>query len=309
MEIFFSINKYLKIITNLVNIILKKNYDLVITIDSPDFSYPLVKRLRNKSYNQKIIHVVAPTVWAWRQYRAKKFSKIYDELLVLFDFEVKYFTKYGLKTLFIGHPVFYINKSFKSRYDNIYIAFLPGSRKNELIKLFPYFNLAYKYLLINFPNINIFIPTLPHLEKQIIEYTKDWKIKVIISTDIAFIENTFLNIDKALVCSGTASLEIAKRNIPQLVIYKLNYFTELIASIFVKSKYANILNIIQNKKIIPEITNSSLKNDIFLAQFKQLIHDDKSNLTQIKNVNIALKKINATEPPYIIAANRIIEYL
>ena len=56
------------------NKILCSNYDLILTIDSPDFNYPMVKRLRNKKYNKKIIHLVAPTVWAWRSYRAKKFS-------------------------------------------------------------------------------------------------------------------------------------------------------------------------------------------------------------------------------------------
>ena len=308
-EIFFSINRYLKIIANLVEIILKKNYDLIITIDSPDFNYPLTKKLRNKFFKNKIIHIVAPTVWAWREYRAKNFSKVYDELLVLFDFEIKYFDRYGLKTSLMGHPVYYIKRSVINKNKNITIAFLPGSRKNELIKLLPFFKIAYKYLLINFPQINIFIPTLPHLERQIIEYTKNWKINLVISTDKMTIDKYFLNIDKALVCSGTASIEIAKRNIPQLVIYKLNYLTEIIARMFIKIEYANILNIIQNKKIIPEVTNSSLNNDSFLIEFKKLLHNNDLNLIQIKNVNNALKKIESNKPPYLIAANCIIEYL
>ena len=109
-EIIFSIKKYLRMISFLVNNILNGQYDLVITIDSPDFNYPLIKKLRKNYFANKVIHIVAPTVWAWRKYRAKKFAKIFDEMLVLFNFEIKYFTKYKLKTTLIGHPVYYIKK-------------------------------------------------------------------------------------------------------------------------------------------------------------------------------------------------------
>ena len=110
-EVLFSIRKFIKMIKYLANIIKNNNYDLVITIDSPDFNYPLVKEIRKNKYNKKIIHIVAPTVWAWRKYRAKNFAKIYNELLVLFEFEIKYFVKHGLKTNLIGHPIYYIEKN------------------------------------------------------------------------------------------------------------------------------------------------------------------------------------------------------
>ena len=93
-EVLLSLTKYLKMISFLKKKIIQKNYDLIITIDSPDFNYPIIKRLRNKKFKQKIIHVVAPSVWAWREYRAKKFSYVYDEILVLFNFEIKYFANY-----------------------------------------------------------------------------------------------------------------------------------------------------------------------------------------------------------------------
>ena len=308
-EIIFSLNKYLRMISFLVRNILVNKYDLIITIDSPDFNYPLIKKLRNKYYTNKIIHIVAPSVWAWRKYRAKQFAKIFDELLVLFNFEIKYFTKYGLKTTLIGHPFYYIKSIDMNKNNHSNIAFLPGSRMSEIKKLFPYFNLAYKYLLKHSPEVTIFIPTLPHLRTYITNYVKDWKINIIISTNKIEIEENFSKINKALVCSGTASLELAKRNIPQLVIYKFNLITELIAKNFVKVRYANILNIFTNKMIIPEITNSKLNFKIFLHEFDKLINDDQANTKQIENINKALIEIQAKEPPYLLAANRIISYL
>ena len=308
-EIIFSLKKYLRMISFLVKNIINNEYDLIITIDSPDFNYPLVKKLRKKYFKKKIIHIVAPTVWAWRKYRAKKFSKIFDELLVLFNFEKKYFTKYGLKTTLIGHPIYYIKKLNTDNYYYNNIAFLPGSRMSEIKRLLPYFDLAYNYLIKHQPETTIFIPTLPHLKKYIDNYIKDWKIKTIITTNKNEIEENYYRINKALVCSGTVSLEIAKRNIPQLVIYKLNLITEIIAKNFVSVHYANIINILNNKMIIPEITNSKLNKNIFLQEFNKLINDEQANILQIKNINNTLSTIQVDQPPYVLAANRIISYL
>ena len=97
-------------IRRLKNYIIKNDYDLVLTIDSPDFNYNLVNQLRKSNYKNKIIHVVAPTVWAWRSYRAKKFANIFDEIFLLFNFEKKYFNFQNLKKTFIGHPIFHIKK-------------------------------------------------------------------------------------------------------------------------------------------------------------------------------------------------------
>ena len=107
-EIISSLKKYINMINELSSLIIQNQYDAVITIDSPDFNYPLAKKIRKKGYKGKIIQIVAPTVWAWRKYRSKKFSEVFDKMLTLFPFENKYFQKYNLNTTCIGHPIFYI---------------------------------------------------------------------------------------------------------------------------------------------------------------------------------------------------------
>ena len=296
----------------LANKVIFNNYDLIITIDSPDFNYPLSKKIKKNNYNKKLIHIVAPTVWAWRKQRAKKFSNIYDEILILFKFEEKYFKKFNIKTTFIGHPIYYINNKNifnKKTNTNKMIAFLPGSRSGELKKLFTFFNLAYNHLLTFDKNITIFIPTLPHLKNIIIKKTHKWKLKVIVTTKKDIIDENFLLTNYALVCSGTASLEVAKRQIPQLIIYKFNFFTELLASFFIKIKFANIINIIENKMIIPELTNSKLYKKSFIREFKNLLNDTKSNRTQILEIKKSMKGIETSIPPFQISAERIIDNL
>ena len=308
-EVIFSIKKFIKMINFLLSQIIKNNYDLIVTIDSPDFNFALIEKLHKRKIKYKKIHFVAPSVWAWRKYRAKKFSKIFDEIVVLFKFEIDFFKNFDIKTTLMGHPVYYIKKSIINPNENLNIAFLPGSRVSEIKKLLPYFRIAYNYLYKNYPNLSIFIPTLPHLESSILHIIKDWKLKVIVSSDESKNEYYYQNSIKALVCSGTATLEIAQRNIPQLIIYKLNFLTVLIAKGFIKVKYANILNIIENKMIIPEITNQNLNNKIFLSNFIKLMNNENLNLVQIKNINKSLLKIQSNLPPYEIATKTILKYL
>ena len=303
-EIILSVSKYLKMIKFLKNYIIVNDYDLIVTIDSPDFNYNLVNKLRKNNYKKKIIHIVAPTVWAWRSYRARKFANIYDEIFLLFNFEKKYFNYQNLNKIFIGHPIFHVKKrKIKENYK--YIAFLPGSRQNEVLKLIKYFKHIDEYINKNELNFKIFIPTLPHLVSLIKEFTKEWKTETLISTEISKFDDYYDDVYLSITCSGTAALEIAKRNIPQIVIYKLNYFTEILFKPFVKVKYANIINIISNQMIIPEVVNSNLNERNLLNSFLNLLNNKKNQENQINLINIYLKEIVKEFSPYDVSVDRI----
>ena len=310
-EIILSIPKFIKIINFLLLKILKYNYDLVILIDSPDFNYQLAKKLKKNNFNNKIIQIVAPTVWAWREGRAKKFSLVYDEILTLFKFEKKYFEKYGLKTTFIGHPVSQINSNFtETNKQKKLISFLFGSRENEIIKLYPYFNIIHDYLIKNNPHqYELFIPTLPHLKEIIQKITNNWKIKLIISDDFNENENLYKKVFVSVTCSGTASLEISKRMIPQIVIYKLNLITFFIFSFLINIRFANILNILNNKMIITEVVNNKLNKKNLLFAFNKLISDQSFRDNQIKNVKESIFEIDSLSNPYEICEKRVTDII
>ena len=303
-EILLSISKYLKMIKNLKKEIIHNNYDLVITIDSPDFNYNLVNKLRKSGYKKKIIHIVAPTVWAWRSYRAKKFASIFDEIFLLFSFEKKFFNFSNFNSTFIGHPIFHIKKRERKKHYK-YISFLPGSRQNEVLKLIKYFNHIEEYISNEKLNWKIFIPTLPHLLETITKNTKKWKTETIISIDQSKFDDYFNDVLLSITCSGTASLEIAKRNIPQLVIYKLNFFTELLLRPIIKVKYINLINIISNKMIIPEIINSNLNSTNLLNAFLILSNSNQNQNEQINEINKYLNEIVKDFSPYDVSVDRI----
>ena len=303
-EILFSIKKYLNMIKYLKNKILKQNYDLVICIDSPDFNYNLTKTLRKNNFSNKIIQIVAPSVWAWRENRAKKFANLYDEILHLFDFEKKYFNFPNITSTFIGHPIYHIEKRKKK--DNYkYISFLFGSRENEINMLFKYFDIIEKYISTNNLKWKIFIPTLPHLSKLIKSKTMSWKTETLISDKIDNFDKYYNEVFISITCSGTATLEIAKRNIPQIIIYKLHYVTELILRNLIKIRSACLINIVSNKKIIPEIINSNLTEKNLIYSIEKLLNDSNQRELQISNVNNYLPLIQSDRSPYDICAERI----
>lgn len=306
-EIILSIPKFLQIINKLTIEILFNKYDLVICVDSPDFNYQLAKKLKKKNFKNNIIQIVAPTVWAWRRGRAKKFAKVFDEIFTLFNFEKKFFENEGLKTTFIGHPISLIkNFHYNNSVEKNLIAFLPGSRENEINKLLPYFDILHDYLLTkNIKNFKLFIPTLPHLINKLILHTNSWKIETIITDNYERSEELYKSVFISVTCSGTASLEISKRLIPQIVLYKINFLTFLIFSFLIKIKFANILNILNNKMIIKEVVNKDLNRQNLLNAFDTLLNNKKFRDNQITNVKKSLFEIENINNPYDICVKRI----
>ena len=287
---FFELIKNLqliyKILINNVKEAINFKPNLVITIDSPDFSFRFVKKLINNKLKSKYIHYVAPTVWAWRPKRAKYISNYYDLLLTIIPFEEKYFEKYGLKTVFVGNQICNnLNDIFKS-YNKDHIAFLPGSRIGEVKSLLPYFKIMNEHIHKNYKEYKIFIPTLPHLINDINGIIKTWKYKPILIDNKSEINKFYQKCKFSIVCSGTAALELSSKKIPIIVIYKLNIFTEIIFSFLVNVKFANLINIIANKEIIPELVNHKLNSKKLINKFDHLI----MNKTLMQNQIIEAKK-------------------
>ena len=187
---------------------------------------------------------------------------------------------------------------------------MPGSRDNEINKLFPYLEYIYNYLLTNnIKEFKIFIPTLPHLVDKLTLLTKDWKIETIISINSEKNEKLYDDVFISVTCSGTASLEISKRMIPQIVFYKLNFFTYYIFSLLVSVRFANILNILSNQMLITEVVNRNLNKKNLLEAFDILLNDQNFRDKQILAIKKYLPEIQSKTNPYDICEKRIIEII
>lgn len=275
--------------------------DFVITIDSPDFCFRVIKKLSKEVITKKI-HLIAPSVWAYRAGRAKKVAKLYDLLLCILPFEPPYFEKYGLKSVFIGHPLLQNapdflkkdqeNLSFRKKYNilenDLLILATPGSRTSEVKKIFPEFISALNILSQKFPNLKVAIPVVTKTKNLVEEMAKNLQMPYFL-IEKEEKESMFFAGDFALAKSGTNTLEFSLYHIPLLVAYKVNFLTYLIVKSLVKIKFANLINLILNEEIIPELLQKKCQANLIAHNLENLILDKNLAQKQIEKSQVALK--------------------
>ena len=259
-SVLLNIFKIKKRINQTVDEIIKFNPDILFSVDSPDFTLRVAEKVKKINNNIKTIHYVAPQVWIWRKNRVKKIKKFIDHMLLLFDFEKKYFNDENIKNTFVGHPLIENNTKGKTMIDNLIstdkhiISIFPGSRKSEtsvlmpillnFIKLMNKKNFIYSFVFhATDENKEFIIHQVKKADLDNIDTISDENIKSQILSNSIF----------AVSKSGTVSLQISSLNIPSIIIYKLNFINFMIFKFLVNVKFANIINIINNKEVIPEL--------------------------------------------------------
>ena len=247
-------------INKTVEEIIKFNPDILFSVDSPDFTLRVAERVKKINNNIKTVHYVAPQVWVWRENRVKNFKKYLDHVLLLFNFEKKYFDKENITNTFVGHPLLEKNNKAKTDLSNMIskdkkiISLFAGSRSSETNLLLPILVDFIKLMNEKFTDY-LFVFHATEDNKNSINY----KIKssnlnnaeVISDENIKsqILSNSIFAVSK----SGTVSLEICNANVPSIIIYKMNFLNFMIVKFLVKTQYANIINIINNKEVIPEL--------------------------------------------------------
>lgn len=301
--------------------IIKTKPDAVVTIDSPDFCFRVIKKLKKKAKDIPCIHYVAPSVWAWRPGRAEKISRFLDHLLTLLPFEPPYFEKYGLKTTFVGHPVVERierrgdGARFRSKHglkpEQPVICLLPGSRVGEVQRLLNYFNAAINSVLKQKHDAVIFIPTLPHLKEMISGFFKGKGINPIITTSMEEKFDAFAAGTVAVAASGTVSLELALCDTPHLISYRMSPISTLIAKRFVKTPYVNLVNILLKRETVPELLFEDCCDKKISAAMLKLMNDREARAAQLTDFRQALIMLGLgdTQAPGQKAAEAVLDVI
>ena len=319
-EILPKIPAILKRIKQTSNKIADVNPDYVITIDSPDFCFRVIKKIQHLSHIKKV-HLIAPSVWAYRESRAQKIAKLYDLLLAILPFEPPYFSKYGLKTVFIGHPITenkpnftqkeQINADFRKKHalkeDDIVICTTPGSRIGEVSKIYPEFITAINILHKKYPNIALTIPLTPKTKDLVQEMSQKLTCKYIL-IDREEKESALLSSNCALAKSGTNNLELSLYKIPTVIAYKVNKISYFLAKFMIKIKFVNLINIILNKGVIAEMIQEDCEGQKLATELEKLIKNKKYQEEQVKMSQNALLLLGLDfkESPSTKAAQEII---
>ena len=259
-SVLFNIFKIRKKINKTVDEIIKFNPDILFSVDSPDFTLRVAKKVKNINNNIKTIHYVAPQVWVWRKNRVKKIKKFIDHILLLFNFEKKYFDEENIKNTFVGHPLIEKKDNVITTLDNLIskdkkiISLFPGSRKSETNVLLPILLNFIK--LMNKQNLDhlfIFHATDENKEFIVNKVKKTNLDNIDIISDDYIKDQVLSNSIFAVSKSGTISLQISSANIPSIIIYKLSFINFMIFKLLVNVRFANIINIINDKEVIPEL--------------------------------------------------------
>ena len=259
-SVLLNIFKIRNKINKTVNEIIKFNPDILFSVDSPDFTLRVAERVKKINTNIKTIHYVAPQVWVWRKNRVKKIKKYIDHMLLLFNFEKKYFDQENIKTTFVGHPLIEKNDNVKTVLNDLIskdkkiISIFPGSRKSETNVLLPIL-LDFIKLMNNKENIYSFVFHATEDNKDfILNQVKNSGLNNIDVVSDENIKSQILsNSVFAVSKSGTVSLQISSSSVPSIIIYKLSFLNFMIFKLLINVKFANIINIINNREVIPEL--------------------------------------------------------
>lgn len=266
--------------------------DLLLTVDVPDFSMRVARKVRKESPGIPIIHWVAPTVWAWRPGRAKAMKPHVDRLLALLPFEPEVFCRLGgPPTTYVGHPLLDVAAAIRPNpvearlRENAaapVILVLPGSRRSEIKYILPVFRDSLKLIAASYPHARFVIPAVPHLAAAIAQNVADWGIKAEVVLGEEAKRAAFRRARAALAASGTVTLELALAGIPLVGAYRGQALEAWLAHKLVTSHSVLMCNLVLQQNIAPEFMQDDATPANLASALLALVPDGPARLAQVE---------------------------
>lgn len=296
------------------------NPDIVVMIDSPDFTHKVARRIRRIAPDLKLVDYVAPQVWASRPGRAKKMAAYFDHVLCLLPFEVPFFKDAGMGASFVGHPVVERaprpgqGDAFRTRHgigpDERILLLLPGSRSSELRFLWPVFREAIEIAEREAGPVRIVLPTVQTVSQKVRERVSQWGRDVLIVEDPEEKMGAFDAADVSLAASGTVATELALSATPMVIGYRVGALTAAIARRMVKVRYATLVNIILDREVVPEFLQERCTAPNLARELVRLLTNHAARVEQVTASVAALKAMGqGDEPPSMRAAREILRIM
>jgi len=275
-EVLKNITTILRNISFCKNDIKEFNPDKIIYIDYPGFNLKICKWAKNNGY--KNFFYISPQIWAWKENRIKTIKNSIDKLFVIFPFEKEYYReKHNMEVEFYGHPLIEKIDDFNSSKDflkknNItkerdIITLLPGSRSQEINSMLPIFLTLKKHYL----NFEFIVAGVKNVNESVYQPASDLDVKVIYNQTYDLLSHSKI----AIVTSGTASLECALFNVPQIVCYKTSSLSYFIGKSFVNISFISLVNIILKKGIVKELVQNELTEKNLVHELSNILSENK----------------------------------
>ena len=290
--------------------------DVIVTIDAPDFCLRVAKLVKAER-DIKIVHYVAPSVWAWRPKRAVKMARVIDHVLALLPFEPPLMSAAGMGATFVGHPA--VNEqiasdaeaaAFRAKHgfgDAPLLLTLPGSRSGEIARLGPVLGAALRDITAEMPDLRLVIPVAPGKQDMVRELVADWPgTPVLIAPDAADDKRAaFKAADAALAVSGTVALELAAADTPMVIAYNLNWLSRLIIKPLLKTDTFNLVNLVTDTRIVPEFVGDKCRADLIAPAMLSVLRDPDAQRAAMAETMQTLGQ--GGEAPGLRAARAVLE--
>lgn len=294
-EILTKSGAIIKALSQLKKSLAERTPNLIVLIDFPDFNLMLAKSAKKRSI--PILYYISPQVWAWRRKRVNKIAKVVNKMAVILPFEVPIYQEKGVDVEFVGHPLLdviekemmpreEVLKRFKLDPAKRLISLLPGSRRDELIRLLPEMLGAIELLEIKFSDLQFALLAAPTLDSEEVQnLVAKSKLKVNIFSDHHY--DLLSASELAIITSGTATLEAALLNTPMVVIYKLSLISYLVARMLIKVPYISLVNLLTGKAVVPELIQTEADSKRIAKEVEKMLNSGET----IGRMKLALNQI------------------
>ncbi|MBV9970135.1 MAG: lipid-A-disaccharide synthase [Xanthobacteraceae bacterium] len=281
--------------------------DALVIIDSPDFTHRVARRVRATAPSIPIIDYVSPTVWAWRPGRAKAMRRYVDHVLALLPFEPAVHRRLGgPPCTYVGHPLIEQLATLRPGPDDAarraaippLVLVLPGSRRGEVRRHIGVFAAAIAIAAREVGDIEIVLPTVPHLLDEVRQSTREWATPPRIVVDSTEKWAAFRRARAALAASGTVTLELALAGVPTVLAYRVALFEEAIARALITTQMIGLANLILGEKVMPELLQRDATPENLAAHLVALIRDTPERRRQCAALTRldAVMEVGATAP-------------
>ncbi len=264
---------------------------VVVTVDSPGFSFRVAKRVRPLGI--PLIHYVAPQLWAWRPGRGRELAGLIDHLLALLPFEPEFFETYGVPCTFVGHPVIEAGLAegsasrFRERYEladsSPMVVVLPGSRRTEIRRLLPVFGRTLHLLAERHAGITAAIPVVEAVAETVRATVSRWRVPALLLDNTADKIDAFAAAAAAITKSGTVTLELAIAGVPMVVCYKVSPLTAMLMRRLLKVDTVALVNLMAGQRLVPELLQDRCTPEAIAQTVSDLLdHPERRESMRVK---------------------------
>lgn len=293
--------------------------DVLIIIDSPDFTHRVARRVRAALPDLPVVNYVCPSVWAWKEYRAQKMLGYVDHVLAVLPFEPEVMQRLGgPATTYVGHRLTADVNLLAARSSRAAraasadgrktIMLLPGSRSTEIGKLMPFFEDAANTLLARNGDIRFVMPTVGRREAMVRDLVSNWKQQpeILIGSEAKW--RAFGEADAALAASGTVILELALSGVPTVSTYKTDWIMTMLTS-RIKTWTAAIPNLVADYAVVPEYFNDSVRGGALARWMERLSSDTAQCRAMLEGYDLVWQRMQTEKPPGEKAAEIVLDIL